>query len=950
MVLHATHRRRSRNWLLVERLESRFCLSAIGFATHDIVSNQLIDVSSILAADLDGDDDVDLVTASNGDNKIAWLENVDGRGSFGPQRVISTKAGDASECFLISPNCSALHAADVDGDGDTDVFSAMDKTIAWYENADGQGNFGDQQIVTTQVIRAQSVFAADLDGDGDLDALSASWDSLDTKLFNGKIAWYENIDGQGTFGPQLVISMQVDSAESVRAADIDGDGDIDVFSASLGEYHPELGFADGAIAWYENMDGRGTFGPPQVIDNEANGGFHSLHVADMDGDGDSDAVSVSSSGYRNTIAWHENTDGQGSFGERKVIADDVDGSSLFIEDLDDDGDRDILAANSWYENKDGKGVFGSEQLIPNSSFARSVHAADVDGDGDADVVSASFDDSIAWQENTDGRGTFEVRHTVLATFVLHPESVHAADLDGDGDTDMLSASISDGKVAWYENVDGQGAFGPQRLVTDQAGGPRNVYATDIDDDGDVDVLSADWFASEIAWYENSDGRGNFGARQVITGQTRGAMAVFAADLDGDGDADVLSASWYDDEIAWYENSDGQGTFGPQQVISTNSRNAADVYAADLDGDGDNDIVAAASTPGKAVAWYENTDGKGTFGPAKAVTTSEFGGADSVHVADIDGDGDLDVVSSYLLDVVWHENIDGRGVFGTPQLIALHATSVYTADVDGDGDTDVLSASFLQDKIAWHENVNGQGIFESDHVITTHAAQAQSVFATDLDGDGDIDVLSASSEDSKIAWYENRLIGDANDDGMFNSSDLVSVFQAGEYEDDVPSNSTYDEGDWNADDDFTSLDLVVAFQAGTYADSARNALPNLLADADLVHAAVHEGRWNINITPRTTSEDDGQHQTTPGEPVDLVLSQNRLVHKYRTASVLRTSIEAHRYFKLFRGAKKYDGVSEKGAWIDQLSSGHWIRHARHGLNPVDDANAARGAIIDLVKGT
>ncbi|NOX36420.1 MAG: T9SS type A sorting domain-containing protein [Calditrichaeota bacterium] len=81
-----------------------------------------------------------------------------------------------------------------------------------------------------------------------------------------------------------------------------------------------------------------------------------------------------------------------------------------------------------------------------------------------------------------------------------------------------------------------------------------------------------------------------------------------------------------------------------------------------------------------------------------------------------------------------------------------AYSVYATDVDGDGDVDVLSASTRDDKIAWYEN-DGQANF-TEHVISDSVDGARSVYATDVDGDGDVDVLSASSKDHKIAWYEN----------------------------------------------------------------------------------------------------------------------------------------------------------------------------------------------------
>jgi hypothetical protein len=96
----------------------------------------------------------------------------------------------------------------------------------------------------------------------------------------------------------------------------------------------------------------------------------------------------------------------------------------------------------------------------------------------------------------------------------------------------------------------------------------SVYATDMDGDGDMDVLSASWTDNKIAWYENTDGAGTFGAQNVISTVAMNASSVYATDMDGDGDMDVLSASNDDHKIAWYENTDGDGTFGAQQVIST----------------------------------------------------------------------------------------------------------------------------------------------------------------------------------------------------------------------------------------------------------------------------------------------------------------------------------------------------------------------------------------------
>ncbi len=356
------------------------------------------------------------------------------------------------------------------------------------------------------------------------------------------------------------------------------------------------------------------------------------------------------------------------------------------------------------------------------------------------------------------QGLFSEEIVIIQSLANGATSVYTADLDGDGDMDVLSASFADNKIAWYENTDGQGSFGAQQVITTSAVGARSVYAADLDGDGDMDVLSASEGDDKIAWYENTDGQGSFGARQVITSSADEAESVYATDLDGDGDMDVLSASYWDDKIAWYENTDGQGSFGAQRIISTSAVGAWSVYAADLDGDGDMDVLSALYWDGK-IAWYKNINGQGSFGAQQVITTSAVGAA-SVYAADLDGDGDMDVLSASVHDdkmIAWYENTNGQGSFGAQQAIttsAVWAASVYAADLDGDGDMDVLSASASDDKIAWYENTDGQGSFGVQQVITTSADEAESVCAADLDGDGDMDVLSASYGDNKIAWYRN----------------------------------------------------------------------------------------------------------------------------------------------------------------------------------------------------
>ncbi|MDE5099709.1 MAG: DUF4347 domain-containing protein, partial [Trichodesmium sp. St16_bin4-tuft] len=171
-------------------------------------------------------------------------------------------------------------------------------------------------------------------------------------------------------------------------------------------------------------------------------------------------------------------------------------------------------------------------------------------------------------------------------------SVFAADVDGDGDMDVLSASINDDKIALYLN-DGSNNFTEQTISTN-ADGAISVFAADVDGDGDMDVLSASYWDNKIALHLN-DGSNNF-TEQIISNNARGAESVFAADVDSDGDVDVLSASFNDSKIALYLN-DGSNNF-TEQTISTNADGAQSVFAADVDGDGDVDVLSASERDDK----------------------------------------------------------------------------------------------------------------------------------------------------------------------------------------------------------------------------------------------------------------------------------------------------------------------------------------------------------------
>ena len=204
----------------------------------------------------------------------------------------------------------------------------------------------------------------------------------------------------------------------------------------------------------------------------------------------------------------------------------------------------------------------------------------------------------------------------------------------------------------------------------------------------------------------------------------------------------------------YENLDGSGGSWSYHEISTAADYANSVFATDLDGDGDVDALSA-SRDDNTIAWYENLDGSGGSWSYHEIYTAADG-ASSVFGIDLDADGDVDVLSSSYTDgtIAWHENLDGDGGSWTSHAISAAAdgaSSAFGIDVDTDGDVDVLSASLADDTIALYENLDGSGGSWSYHEISTAADGATSVLGIDIDGDGDVDVLSSSRYDNTIAW-------------------------------------------------------------------------------------------------------------------------------------------------------------------------------------------------------
>ena len=338
----------------------------------------------------------------------------------------------------------------------------------------------------------------------------------------------------------------------------------------------------------------------------------------------------------------------------------------------------------------GSGIF-SGGVVPVGSSPYNVTMADVDNDGDVDLLSPDFGVASVSIRLNNGSGVFGGGSN--PSVGSQPRGLTTADLDGDGDLDLLTANYNANSVSVRFN-NGSGVFGggTELPVGRQ---PQSVTTADLDGDGDLDLLAANGASNSVSVRFNN-GSGVFGGgTDVAVGDF--PFNVTTGDIDGDGDLDLLAANWGTGNVVSVRLNNGSGVFGggTDAVVGSRPRWVA---LGDLDGDGDLDLLSANYGSGNASVRLNN--GNGTFG----------GGADlpaglspsSIAAADIDGDGDLDLLmSNFYSDNVNVRMNSGNGIFGSSSSVAVGANpnGITTADIDNDGDLDLLAANFSDNTIS-----------------------------------------------------------------------------------------------------------------------------------------------------------------------------------------------------------------------------------------------------------
>ncbi|HMQ32876.1 MAG TPA: VCBS repeat-containing protein, partial [Chloroflexaceae bacterium] len=653
------------------------------------------EASHVALGDMDGDGDLDIVTAGTGafsptvaERNLIYFNG--GVGQFPPE--------DARGFSQDAAEVSALALGDLDGDGDLDIVEArLGGQNRVYLN-DGAGGFDTSLLLGGPDTPTADVEVGDLDGDGALDILEVNRFGQ-SRVYLG--------DGAGGFDEAGALPVGAPAGGLARAAlgDVDGDGDLDI----VADLQPGADAARPTGAIFLN-DGAGGFPEdPSLPFGGPRRDAAALALGDLDGDGLLDIVAGN---FANPGAVYLGQRSGGALGYSEQPLRTTSTFAVALGELNGDGALDIVVGDyfqSAVHLSSGFGRLRPEPVLDTPlgffAFGR-VRAGDLDGDGALDFVVSEL--AVAPPDpqpgprllvyRGDGAGGFPPdRRAELSTGGAGVGDFALGDVDGDGDLDLVAATRGAGLLVLRN--DGAGGFpGPPQRFGPEALDARRLALGDLNNDGALDAvvaylpLAGDSTDPRETGFDRiffGDGRGGFDGGRPLDEDGRDTSSLALGDLDGDGDSDLVVQ---DAREATVYLNDGAGGMAAAGAIGPLGAQGPELALGDLDGDGDLDVVSADFNQ----SWIARNDGAGGFGPPAIFTKGSYA---RPLLGDLDGDGDLDIVA----DAVYRnggagevaarlslEPADPADLGGQP-LGGLDAVAL--GDFDGDGAPDVLAASF-----------------------------------------------------------------------------------------------------------------------------------------------------------------------------------------------------------------------------------------------------------------
>jgi hypothetical protein len=592
--------------------------------------------NSIVAADVNGDGKLDLVGSTNYNGVYVFLGN--GDGTF--QAPANYSTGTTAGC------CSGIAVGDLNGDGKLDIAISANDGISILLNT-GSGKFGAATYYPSGVAGSATgdgIAIGDLNGDSKPDVVV-------TNENQGAIIFLNQ--GGGTFKESGTINgVPMLSTDNVVLADINNDKKLDIILVDGG---------GNVFTFYGKGTGVFTSGPAYPLQTPNFGGNYIVALADFNGDGALDLLNTDGEATH-TVSLGR---GDGTFQTNQLYAYNATlvANNIVTADFNGDGIPDIAQSLSGGAN--GKiginlgsshGVLGATSQVTASACANNVvewvATGDVNGDGKADIVATMQDATFAGCQNNTvavliGQGTGKFKPAVYypTSATAQEQEVFLVDVNGDGKLDIITEN-ADGTISVLLNK-GNGTYKAGTLVTGIAAiYPRSVYLTfaDFNGDGKMDIAVATAGNITDVYVLLGNGNGTFGS-PIPTVTPYYPITLVAADFNRDGKADLLVTTTANGCINNYRGYAflkglGNGTFAAGTLNCLPYQTPEVPVVADLNGDGKLDVVIPyyGGIPTGPVVLQGKGDGTFTTLETYYSGTAVM----SAAVADFNGDGMPDI--------------------------------------------------------------------------------------------------------------------------------------------------------------------------------------------------------------------------------------------------------------------------------------------------------------------